>query len=254
MSSTSFIPGRGKARYVLASACVLAALVQIGVALMVLRQPAADAWLSTADGALRARVLLPAGIAVCMELAAGLAVYMMRVEALACMGCLLARLCARMVDGPVPLVKLLDLSFFLILTWFMVRLFARSATSHASAPPGRHRPRVMLLVGLAFGHLTVLANDLPAWFALVSTASVSLLAVLGGLFGCGALYAAAAMLQARPQRAATLFVFAALALALSLLAWGGQYAFAAPFWLGVPVAILGVALARNGATPGSRVG
>jgi hypothetical protein len=180
-----------------------------------------------------------------MYLAAGFAVYLMRIEALACMGCLLARLLARMVNTPVQLVTMLDLLFLLVLIYFMMRLFEQSSTLGARARQGWRHPFAMMLVGLAAGHLTVLISNLQAYPMLVSNGSVSPLLALAALVGCGAFYAAVLMMHSRPGRAKNLFLFAALAMGLSLPAWSYRYGFSTPFWSGVPVALLGFGLARH---------
>jgi hypothetical protein len=103
----------------------------------------------------------------------------------------------------------------------------------------------MLLVGLAAGHLTVLINKVQAYPMLVPTGSVSPLLPLAALIGCGAFYAAVLMMQSRPDRARKFFLFAALAMGLSIPAWSYRYGLSTPFWLGVPIAVLGFGLTRH---------
>lgn len=80
---------------------------------------------------------------------------------------------------------------------------------------------------------------------LVSNGSVAPVLALAALIGCGALYAAVLMVHWRPARAKTTFLVAALAIGLSLPGWGVRYGFSAPFWLGLPLAVLGWWLARR---------
>lgn len=123
-SAASLHDGRRPAAYVIALTCILTALFQIAATWILINQPETSAVLSAGDDAMRIRLFLPLCIAICMNLAAGVLVYLMRIEALACMGYLLIQLFARMLGKPpVQPVTLLDLSFLLVMTYFTIRLF-----------------------------------------------------------------------------------------------------------------------------------
>lgn len=245
MSVVSPVPQRGTAVYVLATMCLVIMLVYLAGNLLVLAAPAPSAMLAQADTAMRVRILAPIVIFACMYLAAGVAVYMVRTEALAFMGCLLARQVGRMIQAPVQLTGALDVLLVLALVFFMMRLFQRAPALRARGQSGSRHLLAMLLVGLAAGQLTVLVNYLQSYPALVANGSISPLAALAALTGCAAMYAAVAMMRARPERAKKFFLFAAVAAALALPAWRSPYGLSTPFWLCVPIALFGCVLCRQ---------
>jgi hypothetical protein len=244
MSNDSRVLERGTAAYIIASVCVLTGLSQFVAALVILGQPAGSEFLSTANAVMRARILLPLGITISINLITGVAVYLMRIEALACMGFLLARLLGRMAGTSVQFTTALDLSLLLVLIYFTIRMFAQSSTLRGTAPSGWRHPLAMLFLGLTTGHLTLLITNLQAYAMLIPTGALSPVLTVGALIGCGALYVAVMMMQSRPDRAKKFFLFAALAMGLSLPAWSHRYGFSAPFLLGAPLAILGFGLVR----------
>jgi hypothetical protein len=214
---------QGVSAVIIASICLMSALLQFAAALLLFEDD------------LGRRMMLPLGLSVLLNLATGIAVYLIRIEALACLGCLLARRLALAVGSPIQTVAVLDLLFVLILLYFTMRLFRPSST----------RRFTMLLIGLTLGQLSILLTNLQFHFALVSTGSKSPLVVLAALIGCGALYVAVLAMRSRPERARKFFLFAAIAMGLTLPAWGLRYGFSAPFWLGVPVALFGFGLTRH---------
>lgn len=222
---------RNASAIIIASVCVLTAPMQLLAGFTILDTPEGSLLLSTADSFLYLRIFLPFGFAVLLNLAAGVAVYLMRIEALAVVGCLLARRLAAAVGSPVQLITVLDVSILLVLLYFTMRLFR----------PASARRFTMLLTGLTAGHLTVLLTQLPAYLMLVSTGSKPPLAVLAALAGCAGLYAAVLAMPSRPALARKLFLFAAFAMGLTLPAWSLRYGFSAPFWLGLPLALFGFA-------------
>lgn len=231
MTNSPAVLQRSASASIIASVCVLIALMQLVAGFIILNTPEGSILLSTADSFLAMRIFLPLGFAVFLNLATGAAVYLLRVEALLCFGCLLARLLAMLFHRPAQLFTVLDLCFLLVLLYFTMRLFRQSSA---------HR-FTMLFIGLTVGHLTVLATSLPAYLRLVSMGSQPPLVVLAALLGCGILYGAVLAMQSRPQFARKLFLCSALATGLTLPAWGARYEFSAPFWLGVPLALFGFA-------------
>lgn len=236
---------RGKAVHIIAAIFILIGLMQVFAGIKLLYQADALAWSATADILTRTRVLAPLGLAASINLATGFAVYMMRVEAMACLGYLLASRLAFAVGKPLLPLTLPDLSLLLGLTYFTMRLFDRSSTFGAKGRPGWRHPLVLLLLGLAAGHLTVLVGNLRAYPMLVSNGSVSPLLALATLIGCGAFYAAVLMTRSRPERAQKLFLLAVLGMGLSLPAWSYRYPFSSPFWSGALIALFGFGLARR---------
>jgi hypothetical protein len=224
-------PKRNASAGILASICLLTALMQLVAGMTILNEPEGRILLSTAGSGMVARILLPLGLAVCLNLAAGVTVYLMRIEALACLGCLLARRLALAVGSPLQLISVLDLLLLFVLLYFAMRLFQ----------PSSARRYTMLLIGLTLGHLSILLTSLPAFLMLVSSGSQRPFVVLAALLGCLSLYVAVPAMRSRPQRAGKLFLFAALAMGLTLPAWSLRYGFSAPFWLGVPIALFGFA-------------
>jgi hypothetical protein len=219
---------RGMSAVVIASICLMSALLQFVAALLLFED----------DSGMR---MIPAlGLSIVLNLATGIAVYLIRIEALACLGCLLARRLALAVGSPIEAIAVLDLLFLLVLLYFTMRLFRQSSA----------RRFTMVLIGLTLGHLSILLTNLQFYFALVSTGSQSPLAALAALLGCGALYVGVLAMRSRPERARKFFLSAAFAMGLTLPTWESRHGISAPFWLGVPVALFGFGLTRHlGAKP-----
>jgi hypothetical protein len=214
---------RGMSAVVIASICLMSALLQFVAALLLF------------EDSMGRRMLPSLGLSVVLYLATGIAVYLVRIEALACLACLLARRLAMAVGSPIQTIPVLDLLFLLVLLYFTMRLFQ---------PPAARR-FTMVLIGLTLGHLSILLANLQFYPVLVSTGSKSPLTVLAALLGCGALYAGVLAMRSRPEWARKFFLFAAFAMGMTLPAWGLRYGFPAPFWLGVPVALFGFGLTRH---------
>ncbi len=245
-SNASFDKGRRLGAYVIASACILTALFQIAAALILLNQAEISAALSVGDDAMRIRIFLPLCVAICMNLAAGIFVYHMRIEALACMGYLLIQLFARMFGKPpVQPLTFLDLSILIVTIYFTIRLFRHSSAPRPETQSIWKHPVGMLLIGLAGGHLTVIGLNWQAYPALISMGAVSPQTALAAFIGCVAFYTAILILQVRIAIAKKLFLLGAVAMGMSLPAWKIAYGLSAPFWIGVPVALFGFGLARH---------
>jgi hypothetical protein len=243
MTTNSPILERRTAPSIIASICMLTALMQLVAGITIFNNASADGIVAAADNVMLMRIFLPLAIAIFLNLAASVTVYLMRCEAVAFMGCSLATLLAKMLGNPVQVASVTDLALLLALLYFTIRLFQRSAVSRAGAAASARNPFTMLLIGLTAGQVVVLLSNLEAYPTLVSTGAVSPLAALSTLVGCGALYAAVLVIRTRPARATKLFLFAALAMGISLPGWNYRYGASAPFWLGLAVALLGYVLA-----------
>lgn len=224
-NDSSSMSRRPRAAYIIALVCLVTALLQLAAGVVIFKT------LSASESVSPGLSFLPLAISVVLNLGAACAVYLMRVEALACLACLLARLLARMFGHSIQLETMLDLALLVALIYFTLRLF--------KVGTGWRPLLVMLLLGAVAGHLTVLIGNLPAYWMLVGTGSVSFFAALLTLISCVALYVAVLMLHAHPQRAKKLFLIAALGSGMSLSAWDLQYVFSAPLWLGVALALIG---------------
>jgi hypothetical protein len=214
---------RGMSAVVIASICLMSALLQFVAALLLF------------EDSMGRRMLPSLGLSVVLYLATGIAVYLVRIEALACLACLLARRLAVAVGSPIQTIPVLDLLFLLALLYFTMRLFQRPAA----------RRFTMVLIGLTLGHLSILLPNMRFYPVMVSTGYKAPLVVLVALAGCAALYAAVLAMRSRPALARRGFLFSALAIGLTLPAWGLQRGFTAPFWLGVPVALFGFGVVRQ---------
>jgi hypothetical protein len=239
-------PERSKFVSALAAACVLTAFLQVAAGLFTVNQYAQSGLLENAGRIIGMPVLLAIGIGASLNLGAGVALYLMRIEALAFLGCSLARRCQTMAGHPVQLMTVIDLGIHVAVVWFSIRLFVRSSPDRVTGAPAWRPPLAMLLTGLAAGHLIVLVSEWNAFRLLLPTGSVPPLVALAGLGGSALLYAGASMIHWRPKRAGQLLLLAAIALGLSIPGWRSLSILSAPFWLGVPIAVFGFGVTRHG--------
>lgn len=244
MPDEAIVSKRSMTANIIAAICVITALMQTVAAVLMLNEAGASAELAGAGNATLLRIFLPLLIAIGIKLVAGVAVYRMRLEALACMGYLLAGVLAALINRRAPLSAVGDLVLLLALIFFTMRLFLGSTTRRPPSKSGWQHPAVMLLLGLAAGNLQVFALAWPAYPELLATGSVSILMALLALIGCCAFYAATLLMRSRPARAKIFFLLGAVAMGLSLPGWHIQYSFSTPFWLGVPLALFGFGLAQ----------
>lgn len=253
MTNDTVLPKRGVACYLLASIYVLIALMQVLAGVVMYKHHGAGDFLSNAGVDVRVRVIAPLVVAIVLHLAAACAVYLLRVEALAFLGYLLEKMLQSTIYLPFQATRAADIVIMSGLVFFTVRLFEKSPGLHAESGAVLRRPRTMLLIGLVAGQLVGLINTSPSYFTLVSTGSVSVAAMCSALIGCAALYIALSMMRSCPQRAKTVFLFAAMAMGVSLPGWPSRFGFAIPFRLGVPIALAGFALARRASVRSARL-
>lgn len=241
MSTDTLALKRGANVYAIAAVCVITALMQLAAGLMVFKGAPSQPSSLPGQQFMTHYVVFSWGISTLLIFVAGVAVYLMRTAALAFMGYLLAHSLSRLVGQPVPLATVLGVPFYPVLIYFTIRMFEQSPAVRSS----RLQLTTLLFVGMVAGHLTVLLRNVYAYPTLAAAGALSPVLVLAALVGCVAFYTAALTLTSRPERARKLFLFAALFTGLQLPAWGYRWGFAAPFWLEVPIALFGFALARQ---------
>ncbi|WP_198120435.1 hypothetical protein [Massilia rhizosphaerae] len=253
MSTESPALKRDLAAYIISAICWLSALMLLAAGLMVLNDAPAVPPLNTIAGITTAYVLLLWGVTCVVQVATGCAVFLMRTEALAGMGYLLTNSLSELFGRPNVPVTFFDALYYLALIYFTVRLFERSPRRRSPVQSDRRHLYRMLLLGLAANHLTVLIRYSYAYPELARSGALPPILVLAALVGCGAFYAAILTIRSHPERAKKLFLFAALFTALQLPEWGYRWSMATPFWLEVPIALFGFALARHWCKAGNPI-
>ena len=253
MSTESPALKRDLAAYVISAICWLSALNVLASGVMILKDAPEGPPLNTVAGMTTAYVLLLWGVSCVVQLATGCAAFLMRTEALAGMGYLITNSLSKALDWPNAHVAFFDALYYLALIYFTARLFERSPTRRSPVQSDRRHLYTMLLLGLAAGHLTVLIRYSHAYPDLARSGSLPPILVLAGLIGCGAFYTAILTIRSQPERAKKLFLFAALFTALQLPGWHFKWAISAPFWLEVPIALFGFALARHWCKAGNPI-